>query len=75
MLGVDIKSFAITSFVSAVLGVIVFFYGKIEGKRAKELEMLNKSVSDALETKKREENRRSDSIDDVVKRMRKYTNK
>lgn len=44
MLGVDIKSFAITSFVSAVLGVIVFFYGKIEGKRAKELEMLNKSV-------------------------------
>jgi len=53
----------------------VFFYGLSKGKREKEYEILKKNAEDALETNKREEARRNDSIDDVVKRMRDYTDK
>lgn len=59
---------AIGATLATVIGIFCFAFTK--GKKAKEGEVLKTGVDDALETKKREDARRDDTIDDVVKRLR-----
>ena len=69
-----IKSIIIAIGASILAILSIFIYGFSKGKKEKESEILKEGVKDALETKKREDDRRTDNIDDVIKRVQKYSN-
>lgn len=72
---INIKSVLGTIGATIITIISIFFYGKSKGSKEKESEILKTGVNDALETKKKEHDRRNDSIDERVKRMREYSGK
>ena len=68
-----IESFLIKAGVALGLLTAVFVFGYFKGKDSERNKQLKKGVTDALKTQKRRSNRRNDSDDTVLERMRKYT--
>jgi len=62
---------------AAIAGAIIaiFFIGNLFGKKSQKIKQLEEDFTDAIEAKKRQENRRDDDIVAVRKRMRKYIRK
>ncbi len=59
---------------SAIAGTIVaiFTLGSFYGKRSQKTEQLKENLTDAIESKKRQNTRKNDDITAVRKRMQKY---
>lgn len=72
---ISLKSMVISGLAALVSIASVFFYGVRKGRKSKESEIIKEGYKDAMATKIREDDRRNDNIDDVVKRMRKYSGK
>jgi hypothetical protein len=62
---------------AAIAGAIIaiFTLGNFYGKKSQKTKQLEEDFTDAIESKKRQENRRDDNIVAVRKRMRKYIRK
>lgn len=62
---------------AAIVGamIAIFTLGNFYGKKSQKTKQLEENFSDAIESKKRQENRRSDDISAVRKRMQKYIRK
>lgn len=61
----------------AIIGAIlaIFTLGNFYGKKSQKTKQLEEDFTDAIESKKRQENRRDDDISAVKQRMRKYIRK
>lgn len=57
---------------SLAIIVIVYIAGSRAGRKEERIENLENEVKDAVETKKRINKRRNDSMDAINKRLRKY---
>lgn len=55
--------------------VAIFTLGNFYGKNSQKIKQLEEDFTDAIESTKRQENRRNDDISDVKQRMRKYIRK
>jgi|OM-RGC.v1.034853687 hypothetical protein len=53
----------------------VFGFGFFKGKKSAEIKQLKNNLEDATKSKKRQSNRRNDSISTVKRRMQKYIRK
>ncbi|MDA7705138.1 hypothetical protein N8772_01495 [Rickettsiales bacterium] len=53
----------------------VFGFGFFKGKKSAEIKQLKNNLEDATKSKKRQSNRRNDSISTVKRRMQKYVRK
>jgi hypothetical protein len=53
----------------------IFGFGFFKGKKSEETKQLKNNISDAKKSKKRQINRRNDSISTVKRRMQKYVHK
>ncbi len=62
---------------SAIAGamIAIFTLGNFYGKKSQKTKQLEEDFTDAIESKKRQENRRGDDISTVRKRMQKYIRK
>lgn len=62
---------------AAISGAIIaiFTLGNFYGKKSQKTKQLEEDFTDAIESKKRQENRRDDDISAVKQRMRKYIRK
>lgn len=62
---------------SAIAGAIIaiFTLGNFYGKKSQKTKQLEEDFTDAIESKKRQENRRGDDISAVKRRMQKYIRK
>ncbi len=62
---------------SAIAGamIAIFTLGNFYGKKSQKTKQLEEDFEDAIESKKRQENRRNDDISAVRKRMQKYIRK
>ena len=62
---------------AAISGAIIaiFTLGNFYGKKSQKTKQLEEDFTDAIESKKRQENRRDDDIFAVRKRMQKYIRK
>ena len=63
--------------IAAIIGgmVAIFTIGNFFGKKSQKIEQLEEDFTDAIESKKRQENRRNDDISAVKRRMQKYIRK
>lgn len=63
--------------IAAIAGAIltIFTIGNFLGKKSQKTKQLEEDFTDAIESKKRQANRRGDDIVAVRKRMRKYIRK
>lgn len=61
----------------AIIGgvIAIFTLGNFYGKKSQKTKQLEEDFTDAIESTKRQENRRNDDISDVKQRMRKYIRK
>jgi len=55
--------------------IAIFTLGNFYGKKSQKTKQLEEDFEDAIESKKRQENRRGDDISAVRKRMQKYIRK
>jgi hypothetical protein len=53
----------------------IFGFGFFKGKKSAEIKQLKNNLEDAAKSKKRQANRRNDSIPTVKRRMQKYVRK
>ena len=53
----------------------IFGFGFFKGKKSAEIKRLKNNLEDAKKSKKRQVNRRNDSISNVKRRMQKYVRK
>jgi len=53
----------------------IFGFGFFKGKKSAEIKQLKNNLEDAKKSKKRQLNRRSDSVSTVKRRMQKYVRK
>jgi hypothetical protein len=53
----------------------IFGFGFFKGKKSAEIKQLKNNLEDATKSKKRQANRRNDSISTVKRRMQKYIRK
>ena len=62
---------------AAISGAIIaiFTLGNFYGKKSQKTKQLEEDFTDAIESKKRQENRRNDDISTVKRRMQKYIRK
>ena len=62
---------------AAIAGAIItiFTLGNLYGKKSQKTKQLEEDFEDAIESKKRQENRRNDDISAVKRRMQKYIRK
>lgn len=62
---------------AAIFGAIIaiFTIGNFYGKNSQKTKQLKEDFEDAIESKKRQENRRGDDISAVKQRMQKYIRK
>jgi hypothetical protein len=62
---------------AAISGAIIaiFTLGNFYGKKSQKTKQLEEDFTDAIESKKRQENRRDDDISAVKRRMQKYIRK
>ncbi len=62
---------------SAIVGamIAIFTLGNFYGKKSQKTKQLEEDFEDAIESKKRQENRRNDDISAVKQRMQKYIRK
>jgi hypothetical protein len=68
--GLIIKSVIFLTGICAIFG-----FGFFKGKKSAEIKQLKNNISDARKSKKRQINRRNDSISTVKRRMQKYIRK
>ena len=61
----------------AIAGAIIaiFTLGNFYGKKSQKTKQLEEDFTDAIESKKRQENRRGDDISAIKRRMQKYIRK
>ena len=62
---------------AAIAGAIIaiFTIGNLFGKKSQKTKQLEEDFTDAIESKKRQENRRDDDVSAVKRRMQKYIRK
>jgi hypothetical protein len=62
---------------AAIAGAIIaiFTLGNFFGKKSQQTKQLEENFNDAVESKKRQQARKSDDISDVKRRMQKYIRK
>jgi len=62
---------------AAIAGAMfaIFTLGNFYGKKSQKTKQLEEDFEDAIESKKRQENRRNDDISAVKRRMQKYIRK
>ena len=53
----------------------IFSFGFFKGKKSEKIKQLKNNISDAKKSKKRQINRRNDSVSTVKRRMQKYIRK
>ena len=53
----------------------IFGFGFFKGKKSAEIKQLKNNLEDAAKSKKRQANRRNDSISTIKQRMQKYVRK
>lgn len=63
----------VVAIISAILAI--FTLGNFYGKKSQKTKQLEEDFEDAIQSKKRQENRRGDDISAVRKRMQKYIRK
>jgi hypothetical protein len=68
--GLIIKSAIFLAGICAIFG-----FGFFKGKKSEKIKQLKNNISDAKKSKKRQINRRNDSISTVKHRMQKYVRK
>ncbi len=63
--------------IATIIGaaLAIFTLGNFFGKKSQKIEQLEEDFTDAVESKKRQENRRNDDISAVKRRMQKYIRK
>ena len=68
--------FLLTQLAILLGGIIISFgIGYFKGKNSQKTQELEENIKNAIESKKRQENRRNDDISAVKRRMQKYIRK